>query len=326
MFSRIGKLLGGELPLSLLLQAPTIAELSELLSQDGWTPSWSCLVPINSEGVHPPLFLVHAGGGNILSYHRLSRHLGADQPVWGLQPQGLKAAVETESRVEDIAETYLKAIRLQQPRGPYFLGGHSFGAVVALEMAQRLRGAGESVPLLAVLDHAGPSAQVRWNDWIRWHLICLSQLDAGDQLRYVRDRVRFRIVSNGKLPEFLRRVAAGSLARKGGQKKATIRLKQLQSSLDAMENYKIQIYPGRITLFRARQAAPRIHADDWGGWRETALGGVDVQEIPGHHMNMLEEPHVRVLAERMRLCLQNARATVVGPEERSEVDAPAILN
>jgi thioesterase domain-containing protein len=238
----------------------------------------------------------------------------------------LKSAEEIESRVEDIAEAYLNAVRLQQPRGPYFLGGHSFGAVVALEMAQRFRCEGERVPFLAVLDHAGPSAQVRWNDWLRWHWICLSQLDARDQLRYVRDRVRFRIVSNDKLPGFLRRVAAGSLEKKGGPRKAAIRLKQLQSSLDAMENYKIQVYPGRITLFRARQAAPRIHADAWGGWKATALAGVDVQEIPGHHMNMLEEPHVRVLAEKMSHTLRSAQATADGTLERGEADTSAVLN
>jgi len=81
LFSRIGNLLGRDLPLALLLRAPTIAELSTLFTQEGWNPSWSCLVPITPHGTKPPLFLVHAGGGNIISYRKLSGYLEADQPV-----------------------------------------------------------------------------------------------------------------------------------------------------------------------------------------------------------------------------------------------------
>ena len=80
LFSRIGDSLGKDLPLALLLRAPTIAAMSSLLDQEGFTPSWSSLVPINTEGSRPPLFLVHAGGGNIISYRLLSRHLVLTDP------------------------------------------------------------------------------------------------------------------------------------------------------------------------------------------------------------------------------------------------------
>src|SRR5689334_25000388 len=51
-----------------------------------------------------------------------------------------------------MAETYLDSIRKIQPNGPYSLAGYSFGGLVAFEMACRLRSAGETVALLALLE------------------------------------------------------------------------------------------------------------------------------------------------------------------------------
>jgi aspartate racemase len=313
LFSRVGDSLGKDLPLALLLKAPTIAAMSNLLGQEGYAPCWSSLVPINTEGSRPPLFLVHAGGGNIISYRALSHHLGADQPVWGLQAKGLGSTQEPSYRIESIAESYLEAIRSQQSHGPFYLGGHSMGALIALEMAQQLHALGEQVAFVAILDHAGPDARVGWTDWIRWQLICLSQLEMRDRWRFVSDALRHKIRGNRKLPTLLRRIAAGSLDKNDGPKKATWRLRQLQASLAALENYRIRPYPGRIDLFRARLAAPRIHADAWGGWRLTGLGGVVVHEIPGHHMNMLDEPQVQVLAKELRDSLDEAHAKALKP-------------
>ena len=121
-------------------------------------------------------------------------------------------------------------------------------------MAQQLHALGEQVAFVAVLDHAGPDARVGWIDWVRWQLICLSQLEIRDRWRFVSDALRYRIRVNRKLPNLLRRIAAGSLDRNDGRRKATSRLRQLQASLEAIENYKVRPYSGRIDLFRAQLA------------------------------------------------------------------------
>ncbi len=56
-----------------------------------------------------------------------------------------------------MAERYLSAVRAIQPHGPYLLAGRCNGATVAFEMAQRLRAAGEEVPLLVALDSDPPA-------------------------------------------------------------------------------------------------------------------------------------------------------------------------
>ena len=54
--------------------------------------------------------------------------------------------------VETMAADYVLEIRRAQPRGPYFLAGHSFGGLVSFEIAQQLVRAGESVSFLGLID------------------------------------------------------------------------------------------------------------------------------------------------------------------------------
>ena len=88
LFAQIEKRFGKRLPLATLFQAPTLEQLSAILQKD-WTPRWSSLVPIQPAGFKPPFFCVHAVGGNVLEFYALAQHLGADQPFYGLQSQGL---------------------------------------------------------------------------------------------------------------------------------------------------------------------------------------------------------------------------------------------
>ena len=57
-----------------------------------------------------------------------------------------------------MAAHYIKEIRTVQSEGPYFLGGYSFGGIVAFEMAQQLTAQNQEVGLLVLFDTfcAGP--------------------------------------------------------------------------------------------------------------------------------------------------------------------------
>ncbi len=90
LLSEIKKVTGRDLPLAILFQASTVADLAEVIRKDDWMPSWSSLVPIQPGGSRRPLFLVHGAEGNVLLYRQLATHLGSDQPVYGFQSQGLE--------------------------------------------------------------------------------------------------------------------------------------------------------------------------------------------------------------------------------------------
>src|SRR5207245_7945702 len=85
-----------------------------------------------------PFFCMHAESGQVLIYREFAQLLGADQPVYALQAQGLDGTHPPHTTIEAMAAHYLDEIRTVQPEGPYFLGGFCLGAVISFEMAQQL--------------------------------------------------------------------------------------------------------------------------------------------------------------------------------------------
>jgi non-ribosomal peptide synthetase component F/thioesterase domain-containing protein/acyl carrier protein len=156
LFTQIEQKLGKILPLSTLLQAPTIELLASALRQDVASVSWSPLVEIQKGGNKPPLFCMHGGGFNVLIYRDLALGLGPDQPVYGLQARGLREGETIADCMEEMASDYIQEIRRIQPNGPYYLAGLSNGGDISLEMAQQLTAQGEKVAFLGMFDSYGP--------------------------------------------------------------------------------------------------------------------------------------------------------------------------
>ncbi|MFE4518460.1 amino acid adenylation domain-containing protein, partial [Kitasatospora sp. NPDC056783] len=156
LLSRIRTALGVDLGMRALFEAPTVAGLDGRLDQGPAADALDVLLPLRTGGDRPPLFCVHPAAGISWVYSGLLRHLDPEQPVYGLQARGLRGGAPAS--VAEIAEDYVRQIRAVHPSGPYHLLGWSFGAVVAQEMAVRLRAEGAPVGLLALLD-GGPAAR-----------------------------------------------------------------------------------------------------------------------------------------------------------------------
>ena len=133
-----------------------------MIRADGWTSHWSVLVPIHEQGSKPPLFLVHGLRGNVLTFYGLRHHIPGDQPLYGIQADGLDTGRASFASIPEMAEHYIKEMRSVQPVGPYFLGGFSAGGLVAYEMARQLHEAGERVPFLALFDSYVEAAGGYW--------------------------------------------------------------------------------------------------------------------------------------------------------------------
>ena len=75
----------------------------------------------------------------------------------------------------------------------------------------------------------------------------------------------------------------------------------------AAKEYVTKVYPGKVTLFIAAEQSLGEKFDPLQLWSHLAQGGVEIHEIPGNHVTLIEEPHVQVLAEQLRTTLSKAR-------------------
>jgi amino acid adenylation domain-containing protein len=299
LFAEIKKLYGRNLPLATLFQAQTIGELAAVISQDGYSTRWSSLVQIQPGNSKPPLFCVHAAGGNVLEYYQMAHYLCQDQPVYGLQALGLDGKQAPLTSIEDMARHYIKEIRTIQPHGPYFLAGYSFAGMVVFEMAQQLHKQGEKVALLALLDEVSPKLlKISPSLWEYIQIIVSNfwQLNSQERFNYVIDKFNYKFVHKGNFREFMIAQWSKSLAPEY--------INVLDANLEATRNYQPQVYPGKVTLFRCQvqPISQALHHDL--GWSELVTGDIEIYPIPGDHLSILKEPHVQVLAKKLKSCLE----------------------
>jgi amino acid adenylation domain-containing protein len=284
---RIEKQFGKKLTITALLQAPTVESLVAML-KDG-NAAWSPLVPLQTAGAKPTFFFVHGLGGTVMRFHELAKHMVPDQPFYCFQAQGMDGKGACLDRVEEMAELYLEHLRAAQSRGPYFIGGYSFGGFVALEMARRLRNQREEVALLALVDTYLPAPGEAQSLARRFLALTFEQ-----QWSYFRKRAK-RYVRGIK-----RRIDAISLPPA---------IKAVREACAVAElRYEPEPYDGPIVLFRASEKALRGLDDPGGGWQKYAGGGIEIHEVDGDHGNILNEPQVRQLAAKIRARVDQSQA------------------
>jgi aspartate racemase len=311
IFARLRERLGVTLPLATLFEAPTIAQLVSLIGGNHRTPSERSLVAIQPAGDRPPLFGVPGVGGNVLCYGGLAWLLGPDQPFYGLQSLGLDGSEPPLTRIEDIAEVFARDIRTTQPEGPYYLAGTCMGGVVAWEIAQQLRAAGQEVGLLALLDTWPPTpgssprmplgprgaALLEFvTGRVRLSLQGLRQARGRDRVHYLRERMATlatRVLRRDLLRANRSELDYGTVS---------------QANLLAFQRYELRAYAGAVVLFRAEDRPVAEGDDPSPVWRQLATGDFEVHAIPAADSGlMLVEPNVGVLAKKLRECLGRAQ-------------------
>ncbi len=318
MFALIHKRCGPQLPLSTLINAPTIAGLADVVR--GGEREASALVEIQrgAEGV-PPLFLIHAEGGHVLMYCGLAGHLGADCPVYGLQSRGLDGATEPSNNIEEMAQRYVAEIRRVQPHGPYYLGGWCLGGSIGYEMAQQFEAAGESVAWLAIIQARHPSY---WQYQEGAGKLRRLAWKAADRLSFEVDSVA-RSRRDGGLTNLWQRTqrlaaragaAYGIGAERSASVAATVRANAVaEAHLEAYWAYDPRPYGGRVILLRSSNQPHGIRPDPTLGWNDLLEGPLEVYEIPSHHANILSGAQAAMVGKVLRKSLDRARRPAASP-------------
>jgi len=288
LIARIEERVGKTLSAAVLFQSPTIEQLAVALSDDQRTRSSSSLIPLNTNGSLCPLFWIHGDSSNAV----LPALLGADRPLFALEHQAHDGRPARYTEVETIAAHYLDEIRTVQPRGPYLLGGYSFGGVIAFEMAQQLSRQREEVPLLFLLDPSGNGfmrGAESGNHSTVWNIV------AGPVRKLIDAKSRFlhaltmmqckaRVVTGRPLPPALRSDYIIDIYRK------------------ALRSHVPQPYPGRVTIYKTvsmQYSGPR-------DWQRLVTGPLTMYNCDGTHEALMTEPYVRDWAVKLKEAVTQA--------------------
>jgi acyl-coenzyme A synthetase/AMP-(fatty) acid ligase/thioesterase domain-containing protein len=259
---------------ALLVEAPTVAEFARRLRRSP-DRRRTTLTTLNPTGTQPPLFLLAGGGGLGVTFVALARHLGADRPVYGLHAHALEHRGIPDWSVGAAARRHVATIRSIQPYGPYYLAGHSFGGVLAFEMGQQLRRAGERVGLLTILDSFPPDPEL---------------VPAGPPLSPL-----------GRIKDAVGLAITGLVPTPGiGQYWRFHRQCQFLA-----RRYHTAPYPGRTLVMVAGSAEQNARSQ----WGPHLSGSWQIQTIGGDHHSMLREPHAATLGAMLTSALAEAQDT-----------------
>lgn len=275
----------------------------EGLSNDS---NYSPLVPLKITGEKLPFFCVHPISGSALAYRELVETMPCEQPFYGLQALGLNTEGQPLNNLTEIARRYLEAIKSIQPGGPYFLGGWSFGGLVAYEIAQQLLKAGDRPQLLFLIDTVPPSNFTHLDD------NSLIKKFAHNLGRMVDKELLLTLADVTNLPLEEQLYWLWQQAKKLEVIPPDMSLRQwrkywqvYQANFHSLKTYQPQTYDHKIILLRAEKEIP--NQDATAGWSEIALGGLETIILPGDHYTIMKRTNLQILSQHLNFYLSDGQ-------------------
>ena len=296
MFSALDKTHGYDLAPTTLLHAPTVRDLAAVIRAGAGARSQESLVPIRALGTKMPLICIHGGGGGIFFVRNMAERLDADRPVFALQAAGFDGTPPPYRPVEDMATRYLNELRMVQPHGPYALTGLSFGGLVAWEMAQQLRSAGEEIAMLALLDTKP------------FERLSAATLQAIDEAALgVKHRRVWRLVglSWRKGQRIAKKILLACWLKTGRPLPDLFRLRNSYFwplHARAAREYEVLPYDGFVTIV-SEQGATEIHREVWD---DRITGGYEITEVQAAHLDLQNPPYVYDVVEHLEVHMKAA--------------------
>ena len=287
---------GIKLPVNSIFRFPKLKDFAHLIfPKEDEGISWSSMVPIKANGEKIPLFLIHGAGANITPFYGLAQHLSKDQPVFGIQSKGLDGVDTPLETIETMATYYLEEIRKVYPKGPFHVGGQSFGAYVAFEIAKQLKFKGEKVGKIFLFDVSAYQSDSKMDRWDKFSLKVQQQIE--------KRIVDINLAINH--PDSFRRMKSNSFSRKkgfiqkwiGSEKDAKasnlfLTIEKIRKiNHKAMDEYILSPYEGEIILFKAKIKTFLVGEKEFYGWKPYADVVIPI-EVEGDHNSMLDDPNL----------------------------------
>jgi len=296
VLAQIEKVLGAVLSLESFYKAPTIAQLSRVISLKSTVDS-SNIIQLKHGDTSSPLFLIHPIEGSIFCYGQLARKLNFKGSIFGIQAS---EPIEEPQTIEEIARSYIREIKKIQQSGPYFLFGASFGGLVAYEMTQQLKKNGDSVAMLAMLDVFNPSHESVKKDTFRDVQTSLLELFEDKKI----STSTLRALSNQELSDRIGSLMGLNLLPKEQKEKM---MTHINRHLYSIQKYEIKPYDGEIVFFEMNERVFSFKDTPfWTSWANFAKRGIKIVNLEGNHLNMLQHPYHENLAKHLEVHIAEA--------------------
>lgn len=308
---------GFQIPISALIEAPTIEQFAQKLVSVNPANLWDLMVCVKKEGEGPPIFCVPGNGGNVLIFHWFAKYLNYG-PIYAFQARGLDGVTEPYTTLEEMARDFIKEVKKVQKTGPYFFAGHSYGCKVIFEMMQVLKRHNEQVKLLLMFDTPDTilSDAPQGQDWgiERW------MLDVVRRFNLFLPRLMKIKISHDHL-KTLSATEQLTLFRdilvKCGVLKADAHINHIKGFLNVFAyglktDYRPKTHhqADKIILFKAKSRRDSLYyenvedpkrieiidhtlnKDNTWGWEKFSKEPVSVFNVPGNHGTLLLPPFV----------------------------------
>jgi thioesterase domain-containing protein/aryl carrier-like protein len=276
------------LPVHALIQSPSIDALVKTLTQPAGNakpkpgiagngsqdrPLFVCLR--QGANSRPPLFLIQPIGGTVFSYLPLVEHLPSEQTVYAFRASGIEPGEPVYASVSELGERYLEELLSLQPHGPYFLGGHSSGGVIAYEMAGKLAARGAEVGFVFLADTVSGAQSQR------------TKLSGVDEVFRLFEP--FKDIAPRTWEGFTRVLLTNS-------RFAEIVVKTNR----ALASYEPPRQRVPIVYLRAAERDTILDPHSEAFWMDLADGPFILHNSPGNHFTMMDSPHVAATARVLR--------------------------
>jgi thioesterase domain-containing protein/acyl carrier protein len=257
----------------------------------------------------PPLFLLPGIGGNPIVLRALARRL-ASRRVYSAWPHGYLHRALPDQSISAIARRFVAGLAEQEPEGPLVLGGYSFGACVAYEMARQLRAAGRPVALLVMIDTKrdglddsdgdGEGQVEQYARRLRDAAADRDDRDRDDRAGGARAAVRMLAASASyRVDRAALLATVGILPRPYSKQGRAF----VAHHARLLRRYRLRGYGGRMLVLRNEK---RRDLDPELGWGLTVTGPIDTAVVPGNHVTILREPNVDDVARAIGAAVERA--------------------
>jgi thioesterase domain-containing protein/acyl carrier protein len=317
LITRIKKELGAELPLTRVLERPTIESLAECIANvSDEPPSVRHLVALSPVGTRPPIIMVAGIGGYAFTYAKFGSLFSKDQPLFALQAVGLEGEVDSAGRtIEEVGEIYLAEVTRERPEGPIILAGFSFGALAAFELAVRLERRGREVPLIISFDGFAPGYPrvLPWPQRLKAHAMEFASLGKRERKEYLAARLHN---ARSRVRHLLGRGAEDMEDVPFADTHMNERLKNSWANhMQARRAYRTTaVSSAGVLLIRAEipeRWAGTTMLDPLYGWQDRVRGPITAVTAPGDHLSVMtlqnQELIVNAITRRVDSWLETRR-------------------